>query len=970
MRHSKILGFTFGLLSVAVLAALAMRRADAPVQQLRPGKVMPEEGASLAIELGLKDSEPTGWGGQIKLSQGNVIALRVAGGGMQAVEGTKWKAQSQATPKKTPTVQPVRVRATVEAPADARVTITTRHGEFSFKLGEVPTEQGQLFLDGHAQVTRGMLTLALTDQPTDDDFPAAATAPDGSVWVAYVAYQQGNAITLPDDGSIPDDWSSLVTQDNGDQIKLLRFDGKTWSEPIDVTDPKLDVWRPAVAVHDGLVSVVWSQKVGDDWDLHHRSYDPAAGKWSPVRRFNRPGSDINPVLVSRSNGSDVWLVWQGWSEDNFDIFVQHGLGEGPPATQLQIKRPANDWHPAAALDSKGNLLVAYDSYQKGNYDVLLQVVTVAGKDREAVHTKSVQPVAATPKFEARPSIAVDKHNRAWIAYEEADANWGKDYGLRWTGKSGAPFYLNRKIAVRVVENGEVKQPKGEVPAEAIESGQETTAQGGARVRMSMPRLVADDAGRVWLLYRRHSLRTGAGELWTSFATYHWGQGWARAVPIPNSEGFIDNRPALARLASGGLVTVYSTDYRANMTANARENDLQACVLSGDLEPEALVLVAADPTAGKADPVHPDETADIQRTRDYRVQAGGKTYQLLRGEFHRHTELSSHRDQDGPFEEIWRYGLDVAHLDWIGPGDHDNGQREYPWWLTQKQVDFYHHAPTFLPMYTYERSVVFPSGHRNVMFPLRGIRPLPRLQGDEKLMGDAEGGSPDVKRLYAYLKHFGGVCASHTSATNMGTDWRDHDPEVEPVVEIYQGLRQNYEHKDAPMTAKDEQDSIGGYRPAGYVWNALQRGYRLGFEVSSDHVSTHLSYAVVLAEDRKRESIIGAFKKRHSYGAQDNIILIVRSGNHLMGDEFVTADRPTIEITAVGTAPIAKIAVVRGVGNEVPTYVYNAAPDAQEVSLKWTDDTAVAGKASYYYVRLEQADGKLAWASPMWIRWNK
>ena len=30
------------------------------------------------------------------------------------------------------------------------------------------------------------------------------------------------------------------------------------------------------------------------------------------------------------------------------------------------------------------------------------------------------------------------------------------------------------------------------------------------------------------------------------------------------------------------------------------------------------------------------------------------------------------------------------------------------------------------MFSYERSVVYPEGHRNVIFVQRGIRPLPRL----------------------------------------------------------------------------------------------------------------------------------------------------------------------------------------------------------------------------------------------------
>ena len=127
---------------------------------------------------------------------------------------------------------------------------------------------------------------------------------------------------------------------------------------------------------------------------------------------------------------------------------------------------------------------------------------------------------------------------------------------------------------------------------------------------------------------------------------------------------------------------------------------------------------------------------------------------------------------------------------MGNGDHDNGfGYEYMWWLIQKSADLHLNPPRFVAAQTYERSVVYPNGHRNVMMPRRGIRPLPR----GVLPGTPEGGTPDTKLLYAYLKHFGGICASHTSATNMGTDWRDNDPEVEPVVEIYQGHRHNYEH---------------------------------------------------------------------------------------------------------------------------------------------------------------------------------
>lgn len=105
---------------------------------------------------------------------------------------------------------------------------------------------------------------------------------------------------------------------------------------------------------------------------------------------------------------------------------------------------------------------------------------------------------------------------------------------------------------------------------------------------------------------------------------------------------------------------------------------------------------------------------------------------------------------------------------------------------------------------------------------------------------------------------------------MGTDWRDNDALVEPFVEIYQGIRQNYERPGAPRS-NSEKDSIGGWRPKGFIDLALQKGFKLAFESSSDHVSTHMSYANALAEEATRESLLQAFQKRHVYAATDVIL---------------------------------------------------------------------------------------------------
>ena len=221
------------------------------------------------------------------------------------------------------------------------------------------------------------------------------------------------------------------------------------------------------------------------------------------------------------------------------------------------------------------------------------------------------------------------------------------------------------------------------------------------------------------------------------------------------------------------------------------------------------------------------------------------------------------------------------MDWVGCCDHDNGGgREYSWWITQKLTDVFYSPGRFAPMFSYERSVGYPEGHRNVLFVQRGIRPLPRYKSStiaSAPQSDQPVHAVDTQMLYAYLKQFDGVVASHTSATVMGTDWRDNDPQAEPAVEIYQGDRQNYEMPDAPRAPRQE-DSLGGWRPKGFVNLALDKGYRLGFEASSDHVSTHLSYASLYVKDVTRESILDALKRRHVYASTDDILADVESGS--------------------------------------------------------------------------------------------
>jgi len=951
---------------------------------------MPAQLTGVLITLGLKDQKPTDWKGTLTVSAGKLLALDVAQGNPKAaVKGATFNVRTiflQMKPKKNVLQKPV-LRLTLDAPASARVRVTTQHGGFEFVLGDLPANSPQLFMGGQATVQReeaafritGGAPLTLPSPPggggrgkgegggdVENDYPALARAADGSLWLAYSAYHKGQPYVK--ERVLAGNFDDLVPRNNGDQVRLKHFDGSTWGPALEVTGPGLDIWRPTVTVAKGRVHVSWSQQVAGNWDVYHRVYMPRQGRdegrWSDTLRVTtNPATDYQVTSVTDASGH-VWLAWLAWDRGFFQVHARKLdvraadskvvlLGNELVVTRTQ----ANHWSPTLAADARGKVYVAYDGYDRDNYDV--HVAEIAGGSTQVI------PVAASARFEARPSIACDRHDRLWIAYEEGDEQWGKDFANQAFRKialqlnPGKGLYLKRTIQVKCLVDGKGMQPAGDL--------QEAIAEQTPNNR-SVPRLGLDSSGGLWLLYRHHPRPLGAGEVWNSFAVRYAGQQWSPPRRLAQSDNLMDNRPVLAPWGQG-ILAVFSGDGRTKQQDRKR-NDLFAAFLlpsGADAAPGAPVLASpvlvaeGPPPQAQLKTVHPNEAADIARMRAYRLEYQGQKLRLLRGEFHRHTEYTAHRDGDGLLEDSWRYALDAGRLDWMGNADHDNGYHdEYSWWQIQKMADVMHNAPAFVALQSYERSVPYPNGHRNVILPRRGIRPLPR----GVLAGTEENGSPDAKLLYRYLKHFGGMCSSHTSATDMGTDWRDNDPVYEPVVEVYQGHRHNYEHFGAPRSPT-AQTQIGGYEPKGFIWNAFDKGYKLGFQASSDHISTHMSYGIVLTADISRQGIIDAFKRRHSYAATDNIILEFRCGRHMMGDIFEVALPPAFVIKIVGTAPVTRVSIVRD-----SKYLHMEEPNKKEVTLTFTDREAIRGKTSYYYVRLEQSDGNLAWASPMWITYKK
>jgi hypothetical protein len=946
-RRAAVAVFTLG---VMVAAAVAVKPDDKPVHTFH-------------VVLGLKDKMPADWSGSVAVADGEVTSL--TGWRFEdkdAVDGTSgWKCSTRngialgerfATMPAGQTKEPLGKQmiwpngVVLKVRGDeAAVTLKLPGGEVKFKAGEIPLADPKTYLNGQVRVERQPATSVLrppappkADNPVQDDYPAFwVRYKTGKQYLAWVAYQKEK-----------------------DRVLLAERDGPEgqWSEPLEVAGPG-DHFRTAIAsTHAETFWIVWSSQRDKAWNLFGRPYKD--GKLGEEIKLTEGAGPNMWHRMTTDNKGRAWLVWQGFKNGKSDIYARCADAEGWHDPIKITEGKGNNWDPTIAHDSKEDRVwVGWDTYDNGYYDVRICSLTGGPKPQRG---EIILP-AGGGLFGAHISLACDNDGRLWMAWDEAAANWGKDTGYLYQKSEAAGLYSWRRIRLKCLENGKWKEPKAEF-AKAVPPDWQEFHQ--------MPQLQPDSAGRMWLAFRYRTCKRPRSDNWAASgrwdvaATAFLGDRWLTPIELADSVGRNDMRVSSQRDPKGSVYFAYASDHRAWFPAGMTPRNHSISVTRVDRLPKVAPYAmqeAGDVVAKAVPKIHPKETEQVGRIRNYKLEHGGRTYKIYRGDLHRHTDISSDGIGDGSIMDLHRYALDVAALDFVLIGDHNmGGDNEYCWWRTQKANDLYTVPGSFISLYGYERSVPYPNGHRNIIWPERGHRTLPLPQAAiPKQMAE------DTGKLYEYLRKTDGICTLHTSATGQGTNWeREIDPALEPFVEIFQGFHASFEAPGGPRIVDAKSDVIHtSYKPDGYVSIALDKGYRLGFQASSDHVSTHVSYACVLAEEFSRKGLQDAMKKRHAYAATDNIVLDVRMGSlGIMGDEVKTS-KPGLDVVVLGTGPIERVDVIRN-GKVVHTEKSDKTPE--EMRFHWDDPAPVKGeKASYYYVRAVQKDGQLAWASPIWVR---
>jgi hypothetical protein len=803
--------------------------------------------------------------------------------------------------------------------------------------------------------TASAADLSFRQMSPDEDYadaPSLLVLPNGDAWYAWVGYDQKGA----------------------DEIRLRHYAKGRWGEQRTVSPEPGDYFKTALAVDgDGQLWISWAARINGNVDLYACTIKN--GRQSGIQRLTTdPNPDFHHRMVADKQGR-LFLCWQSYRKGNADIYMKVYDGKQWGDDIAVTNHQASDWEPAIAVDGQNRLHVVYDTYRHGDYDVYLRTWSNGTLSKE-------QPIAATKKFEGRATIACAPDDRLWIAWDEQGESWGldkpywtldsargdwgplapwndertpsgvaKSVSIRWMQSIGYAVYQNGKLLKPLARIDEILPP---VMKESLE----------------IPHFQFDSKGTAWLYFRRWIRRGGpdsdmmserpAG--WHIYATAYTGEQWSDIIQLPESIGSNDQRISTAIGPDGETWVAYPADGRMNNGRVPGPSGRHGKVYLTSLKPQSgpvPQLQALSSPANKSD----KRTAFAGRRHS--IEADGKSYQLYWGDLHRHTEISGDGGYDGTVWDMYRYAIDAAELDFIATTDHNyggNGKDDivttYDWWRTQKMADLFHVAGKFLPLFGYERSMNWPYGHRNVISPDRGITSFDQTV-PKSMQNEDSPRQPDELRLWDNIRDKNAISIPHTLASGGGgTNWAFNDQQLETLMEIYQGCRNSYETSDGPR------GSVGSNKyQGGYAWSALGKGYKVGFIASSDHRSTHLSYAAVYAEEPTRASIFQGLQKRHTYAATENIVLDVRIGNAIMGDIITVNEPPEINIMVRGTGPIHQIDIIRN-----NAYIYTDKPNRAELTMKYRDTEPVVGD-NYYYVRILQEDSQVAWGTPIWVNYR-
>ena len=340
--------------------------------------------------------------------------------------------------------------------------------------------------------------------------------------------------------------------------------------------------------------------------------------------------------------------------------------------------------------------------------------------------------------------------------------------------------------------------------------------------------------------------------------------------------------------------------------------------------------------------------------------GTPRLKLYFGDIHGHSRLS---DGTGTPEDYYAYARDVSGLDIAALTDHaDHGLIPIKGKVWKRIKDAANH--TYVP----GKFVTFLGfewtnwvyGHRCVYY----------RDGDGPVFPSFNPACNTPGKLWESISSYEAMTVGHhVGGGPVPVDWRISPGVKEWLVEIC-SIHGSSEYYGCESCIYHPQEGH-------FVRDALAGGYKLGIIGSGDTHDGHpgqrsVNAAVtgilgVYAPELTREAVWEAFQKRRVYATSGpKIILNFRVCDSPMGSEVVwssTGGAVPIAFRSVCCDEIDRIEILR---NGDPIFIEKNEGEYGVFAAILIEDPQPLKGTSWYYARILQKDGNMAWSSPVWV----
>jgi hypothetical protein len=342
-----------------------------------------------------------------------------------------------------------------------------------------------------------------------------------------------------------------------------------------------------------------------------------------------------------------------------------------------------------------------------------------------------------------------------------------------------------------------------------------------------------------------------------------------------------------------------------------------------------------------------------------VRAGAP--RVLWADLHGHSQIS---DGTGTAEDYFRYARDVAGLDVVALTDHDHWGMSFldddpeTWRSIRDTARSFNEPGRFVALSGYEWTSWI-HGHRHVL----------HFDDDGEILSSLDARFDTPRKLWDTLEERNSsaiTIAHHSAGGPVSVNWDFVPPErLEPVTEIV-SVHGSSEAGDTPGRIYN---AVSG----NYVRDVLDRGLRFGFIGSGDSHDGHPGLAhlaspsgglaAIFSDERTRESVLDALRRRRSYATNGQRIWLRVWLDDLEMGSFVhpvEGRQQELRFTVAGTDRIDRVEVVRTSRVALTLSGNSAREQFGRLSIPRLE------RGEYLYVRVIQEDGGAAWSSPFYL----